>query len=523
MLHPSDRGLLDRIITLVRDRLFKVALAVICSTELLAQQAPKNKCERLQSLQLRNTIITAVAVVPEAQFALPTSATSNKPSLDLPSYCRVTATIRPTPNSDIGIELWMPTSQWNEKVLGTGNVNWCGGVNQLQMALGLREHYAVVGTDRGHKSCAVDGSFALNPDKMADFGYRAVHEMTVAGKQLVANYYAIAPKHSYFSGGSSGGGEALMEAQRYPEDYDGIVAGAPTNYWTHLMAASLWNAQIARVLSRAKLNVLHDAVVRACDSPDAIGLLDDPRQCQVDPASLLCSDNRDSPDCLTQTEVDAAKQIYAGPTNPHTGELIYPGLERGSELGWPVNGPLGIHVDYFRNVVHGDPNWDWHTFDLERDVALGDEKGQRSLNAVDVDLSRFVARGGKLILWHGWSDPLLAPRNTINYYEGVSAKIGRRTQDSIRLFMIPRIGHNGGGRGTDQFNTLAALDRWVESNLAPDRITAQHVTGIVGAGPGTGVTMERPLCAYPQVARWKGSGSANDAANFECAAVRGQR
>jgi feruloyl esterase len=336
--------------------------------------------------------------------------------------------------------------------------------------------------------------------------------MTLKGKEIVAAFYGSSPTHSYFIGGSSGGGQALMEVQRYPDDYDGVVAGAPTNYWTHAKAAGLWNAQLASVLSRPKLTLLHGAVLAACDSIDAIGFLDDPRQCRFNPETLLCPGD-DSPQCLTQTQVEAAKKIYSGPANPRTGETIYPGLEPGSELGWPVNGPNRLFSAYFQYVVHQDPNWNWRNFDLDHDVALADQKGETALNAIDPDLRRFTARGGKLILTHGWSDASLAPQNTIRYYESVGAKLGERSQDFVRLFMVPRMGHGVGG--TDQFNALAALERWVEEGVAPDRILAQQVGNIAGAS--TGVTMERPLCPYPQVARWKGKGSRNDAANFDCA------
>jgi len=409
----------------------------------------------------------------------------------------------------------MPLAEWNEKFLGTGNVNWCGGVNQLQMALGLRGHYATAGTDRGHNSCDVDSSFSARSDKLANFGFRAVHEMTVMAKALVMAYYVRPPKRSYFTGGSSGGGEALMEVQRYPEDYDGAVAGAPTNNWTRLMAASVFNSQTASVFSRDKLRVLHEAVLAACDSPDQIGLLDDPRQCRFEPEALLCPSNSDSPKCLTQTQVDAARKVYTGPTDPRTGVALYPGLERGSELEWPIRNPNQNHLDYFRYVVHENPKWDWQTFDLSRDVAIADKKGEEALNAVDPDLTRFANRGGKLILFHGWEDAALAPRNTVNYFESVSATMGKQASDFIRLFMVPRMSHFA-GRGTHQFNALAALERWVEAGIAPEKVMAQHVTGIVGLN-GTGVTMERPLCPYPQIALWNRTGSRNDAVNFECA------
>jgi feruloyl esterase len=492
------------------------SLIAFCAISSIAQTKDSSLCTGLESLELPNAKVTGAAIVPAASFPLRAGVDDNASSLDLPAYCRVTVTIKPKTDSDIGVEVWLPVAEWNEKLLGTGNVNWCGGgINRLQMALGLREHYATAGTDRGHQSCTPDSSFAARPDKLAEFGYLAVHEMTAKAKALTAAYYAMAPKHSYFTGGSSGGGEALMEVQRYPEDYDGVVAGAPTNNWTHLMATSIWNAQIAGVLTRDKLSLLHQAVLAACDSPDAIGLLDDPRQCGFEPEALRCPTGEDSPKCLTQSQIEAVKKIYKGPADPRTGAAIYPGLECGSELGWPLRSPNQNHVDYFRYVVHADPKWDWHAFDLSRDVALADQKGQHALNAVDPDLRRFAQRGGKLILFHGWEDSALAPRNTVNYYESVSATMGKQTRDAIRLFMVPRMSHFA-GRGTHQFNALAALERWVEAGIPPDRITAQRVTGIVGL-PGTGVITERPLCPYPEVARWKGSGSRNDAANFECA------
>jgi feruloyl esterase len=386
-----------------------VAILVSCGISALAQAKDPTLCQVLQSLRLPNTTVTAAAVVVAGPYALPGNSCGNTPTVDLPAYCRVMATIKPTVDSDIGIEIWMPVAEWNGKMLGTGNVNWCGGVNPLALALGLREHYAAAGTDRGHKSCHVDASFAARPEKLAEFGYRAVHEMTLKANALVAAYYGTAARHSYFSGGSSGGGEALMEAQRYPEDYEGIVAGAPTDNFTRLMAARLWNAQVASVL-RGKRFLLRDAVIPACDSPDAIGLLDDPRQCNFDPEALLCPGAEDSLKCLTRPQVEAAKNIYRGPTNPRTGAAIYPGLERGSEDGWAfILGPGENPLEYFRYLVHEDPNWDWHGFDLDRDVVLADQKGEEALNAIDPDLQRFADRGGKLILSHGWGDPTVAP------------------------------------------------------------------------------------------------------------------
>lgn len=475
-----------------------------------AQTRPPEACERLQSLPLPHGTVSAASMFAVTSYDLPGSSPEAPASIALPASCRIVATIRPTPGSDIQIEVWMPDAQWNGKLLGTGNVNWCGAVNPLAIALGLREHYATAGTDRGTRICATDDQareymrLAEDPERLVDFGHRAVHEMTVSAKLLVAAFYGTAPTRSYFVGGSSGGGQALMEAQRYPEDYDGIVAGAPTHDYTHFIAAGVWNnAQVAGVLPRPKRLLLNDAVLEACDSPEQIGLLEDPRQCRFDPESLLCP-GEDTPECLTRAQVDAARRIYAGPTNPRTGEVIYPGLERGSERYWPGNN----WQVYFQYLVHKDSTWTFQRFDLDSDVVLGDQVGEVALNAVDPDLRPFVTRGGKLILHHGWADAVLAPQRTIGYYESVVAMIGDRSDDSIRLFMIPRVSH-GSGPGTDQYNMLPALERWVEEGVAPDRVLAQHVTG-------NRITMERPLCPYPQLARWKGSGSKNDAGNFEC-------
>ena len=498
-----------------------IGLTITCGVSILAQTPDPKSCERLKSLALANTTISAAETVPAGPFTLTRRGANSAASLDLPAYCRVAATIKPTADSDIEIVLWMPVSEWNRKLLAIGNGGWAGGINTLSLAFGLREHYATVSTDRGHNGSSA--SFALgHPEKLTDFAYRAVHEMTLQTKAIIAVYYGNAPKYSYFTGCSSGGDQGLREAQRYPEDYDGVVAGAPGNYWTHLMATGLWIAQAtlkdkASFLPPAKLRLLNRAVLAACDSLDGIndGLLDDPRRCRFDPATLLCPSGEDSPTCLTGPQVEAIKKIYAGPTSPRTRAVIYPGLEPGSEPGWAMIAggpePFQIHYDHYRYIVHEDSTWDWHTFDLDRDVALADQKDHGTLNAIEPDLQRFESRGGKIILYHGWSDPFLAPGNTINYYESVATAMGKATTGFIRLFLVPGMEHCRGGPGPNQFNALAAVERWVEAGIAPDRIIAQHVTE-------SRVDLERPLCPYPQVARWRGIGSTNDASNFACVA-----
>ena len=495
MIHASHVGLLG------------VALTIACPA-FAAQTLKVNACSRLQSAAIPDVTVAAAELVPRGRYTLPDASNEGTAAIDLPEYCRVTAMAKPTPDSAIEIEVWIPTIDWNGKLLGTGNVNFCGGVNSLQMALGLREHYATAGTDRGHKGCGPEPTLAP-PARMEDFGFRAVHLMTTTAKTLTSTYYERRAAHAYFVGGSSGGGEALMEAQRYPEDYDGIVAGAPTNNWVRAMAAGLWSAQVATALTRPKIQLLNRAVLAACDSIDQIGALDDPRQCTYDPEALRCPTNDDADSCFTAPQVEAAKKLYAGPRDAQTGSPIYAGFERGSELGWPVDGPNGNWETYFGLLVHEDATWDWHGFDLSRDLSLAAQKHHSLLDAIDPNLQPFASRGGKLILYQGWNDSSLPPRNIINYYESVKTVMGSDADRVIRLFMMPRVAH-GVGRGPDQLNALAALERWVEDGVAPDRILAQHVTG-------TYVTMERPLCPYPQVAQWKGAGSRNDAANFECA------
>jgi feruloyl esterase len=315
-----------------------------------------------------------------------------------------------------------------------------------------------------------------------------------------------------------------MSAQRYPEDFDGIVAGAPANNQTQLCA---WRIAVeakilqepASVVPPAKLALVNKTVLARCDALDGVqdGLLTDPHRCRFDPASLLCR-GADTNDCLTATQVEAVKMGYA-PARRKTGQLIYPGLLPGSELGWAMltaanPEPGVIDVGMFRYVAHEDPAWDWRTFDLDRDTSLIDMKAG-FIDAVNPDLSAFRARGGKLLIYHGWSDGgsggAISPENSVNYYSSVLARMGPRQEDWLRLFMVPGMAHCGGGPGPNQVNWMAAMERWRESGIAPARLIASRVSD-------NRVNMTRPLCPYPQVARYTGVGSTNDAANFVCQA-----
>lgn len=498
--------------------------AVLLATLMYGQTLQTASCESLSSLTLPNTSMTLAQTVPAEGFTLPTTGAATVPEFsNLPAFCRVAATLTPSSDSDIKIEVWLPASGWNGKLLAVGNGGWAGAISYGQLALALQEGYATASTDTGHTGG--NALFAIgHPEKVVDFAYRAVHEMAVKSKAIVTAFYDRGPRLSYWTGCSTGGRQGLMEAQRYPEDFDGIIAGAPANNQTQLCA---WRIAVetkiltepASVVPRAKIALLNRAVLSACDALDGVtdGLLTDPHQCHFDASTLLCRGG-DGDGCLTAPQVEAVKMGYA-PAKKKTGELIYPGLVPGGELGWAMltaanPEPGGIDVGMFRYVAHQDPAWDWRTFDLDRDTALVDEKAG-FIDAVNPDLSAFKARGGKLLIYHGWNDGgsggAISPENSVNYHASVLARMGPQQENWLRLFMVPGMAHCGGGPGPNQVNYVAALERWRESGIAPDQLTASRVTN-------NRVDMTRPLCPYPQVAQYRGAGSTNDAANFVCKA-----
>jgi feruloyl esterase len=439
---------------------------------------------------------------------------------NLPAFCRVAATLKPASDSDIKIEIWLPAAGWNGKFQAVGNGGWAGVISYSAMAQALEHGYATTSTDTGHVGAT--GSFALgHPEKLTDFGYRAVHEMTVKAKAIVAAFYGDAPKISYWNGCSTGGRQGLKEAQRFPGDYDAIIAGASANPRTHLSTWQIWLAQgilndPANHIPAAKYPVIHKAVLEACDATDGLkdGLLNDPTLCHFDPKVIACKEG-DAPTCLTGPQVEAVRRMYTSPKNPRTSQEIFPPVEPGSELGWSMllagPEPFSAATDQFRYVVFKDPGWDWRTLNFDSDVALADKIDNDTINAIDPNLKPFLARGGKLLMYHGWADPGVAPRASINYYKTAVDTLGgeAKTSDSIRLFMVPGMGHCGGGEGPNTFEMMTALEQWKEQGQTPVRIVAAHRT----AGK---VDRTRPLCAYPRVAKYKGAGSIDDAANFTC-------
>ncbi len=466
-----------------------------------------------ESLALSDTTITLAQSVPAGAFP------RGGPALKDIAFCRVAATLKPTGDSEIKIEVWMPASGWNGKFLGVGNGGWSGAISYPGMIQALKRGYATASTNTGHDGPGNDASFALgHPEKVIDFGYRAVHEMTVKGKAITAAFYGNGARLSYWNGCSSGGKQGLKEAQRFPRDYDGIIAGAPANYWTHLMAGDLWPALAtlkdpASYIPKEKYALIHQAVLDACDGLDGVkdGVLEDPRRCHFDPGILLCKD-ADTAVCLTAPQVEAARKIYAGPKNPHTGQQVFPGLAIGSELTWAALAggpdPFAIVDSHFKYLVFKNPNWDFRTLNFDTDVALADKLDNNTINATDPNLKEFISHGGKLLIYHGWNDQLIAPENSINYYQSVlSAKTG--TQDSVRLFMAPGMTHCSGGDGPSQFDSIGALEQWVEGAKPPDQIVASHA--IDGK-----VDRTRPLCPYPRTAKYRGTGSTDEASSFVC-------
>ena len=401
---------------------------------------------------------------------------------------------------------------WNGKYQAVGNGGWGGSINTMDMGAALQRGYATSSTDTGHTGGRA--SFAPgHPEKLIDFGYRAVHEMTVAAKSLIESYYGDAPKLSYFQGCSSGGRQALVEAQRFPQDYDGIIAGATTNNWTAMMFGRIWVAQAT--LSRPEdyiqpelYPVIHRAVLNAC--PSHAGVLDDPLSCRFDPKALACKPGQIA-DCLTPAQARAAERIYTPATNPRTGAVIFPPMERGSELVWKTlaGGPEPIQLadDYFRYVVFDDPKWDFRTLNFDSDVQRAMAIDGGTLSAMNADLRPFFAHGGKLLQYHGWTDQQVMPENSIHYFEAV----GDSADNSHRLYLVPGMNHCGGGDGPSHFDMLTAMEAWREKGVRPETIPASHITD-------GKVDRTRNLCAYPQVSRYNGRGSENDAASYTCVA-----
>lgn len=504
------------------------ALQCLSLLMVLGSESQGATCESLERLSLAKTTITMAQSVAAGAFSSPDDGRREAPPpadfTQLPAFCRVAATLGPSTDSDIKIEVWMPLDNWNGKFQGVGNGGLAGyiiftsgsGGIERGMAEALKRGYATASTDTGHPGNTA-APFLGHPEKLVDFAYRAVHEMTVTAKAIIRAFYDTNPKLSYWNGCSLGGRQGLVEAQRFPNDYDGIIAGAPAisqtrlvTWSTHLGHAALKEPQY--MIPPSKYPMIHRAVMNACDAVDGMkdGLIDDPRRCRFDFKTIECKGG-DSASCLTTAQVETAQTITKPVMHPKTGETIYPGLALGTELGWGlrIGGPTPqfFGLEYFKYVFYKDPKWDWRTFDLEAAVAIADRVDYRMLDVADPDLKRFQQRGGKLLLYHGWSDANFSAPFTIDYYERMLAVASGG--EWARLFLAPGMGHCGGGEGPNVFDPMAALEQWVEHGHTPGPIIASHSTD-------GKVDRTRPLCPYPQIPKYRGAGSIDEAGSFTC-------
>ena len=505
-----------------------------------ASAAQASTCEDLAAKAIPGATITSAKAYAQGDgveigvFGIP-------PLPTMKAFCRVEATLKPTPRSNVKVEVWLPAAaEWNGRFMATGNGGYGGSLGQPRLAMrpALHRGYVTAGTDMGHSgdgSTGEDASWALNnPEVLADFGHRANHVTAEFAKAMILAYYGKVQQYAYFQGCSDGGREALMEAQRYPDDFDGIVAGAPANQWPRLMTSMAWSwkvahADAASMIPDAKLPIIQAAALADCDKLDGVadGVVEDPRLCKFDPAKIECKDG-DRPDCLTKAQVLALKALYAGPRGAD-GKQLFPGFPAGGEAtpnAWTlwISGEKAQHPNFarsfYRNMVYSDAAWDYPAdFDLGRALADSTAKVGGIVASDNPDMSAFQKSGGKLIMFHGWADAAISPYATIQYYDAVRAKMGVGKADGFsRLFMAPGVSHCLGGPGPNSFDMLEAISGWVEKGLAPDRVIATKYDNDYASllDMTATVVRTRPLCAYPKVAAWDGKGSTDTAESFVC-------
>jgi feruloyl esterase len=485
-----------------------VGLAVLRSLGLRGEP-----CSDLSKVSSERVTIQFASVVKSGDF----STTDGEPKLsDLPAFCRVIATLKPTADSKIGIEVWLPVESWNGKFLAVGSGGWGGSIAYGGMADALKRGYVTSATDDGHTGPSAD-FIVGHPEKFVDFAYRAEHEMTVEAKALIAAFYKRAARYSYWNGCSGGGREGLLQAYRYPDEFNGIIAGDPADMRRNAWALWLANHSFKDredYIPPAKYPMIHEAVLRACDAQDGLkdGLIQNPEACHFELKELLCKGG-DQATCLTAKQVRTAQTMISAPRNAN-GNVLFPRLEPGTELAWArlAGGPkpADLFLDQFRYVVYRDPNWDWRTFELDRDAAKA-AATNHNVDELNPDLTSFAKQGGKLLIYHGWADQQVAPGASIEFYSAATRLSNRSMPRAewIRLYMVPGMGHCSGGEGPNSFEKISVLEKWVEQGIAPGPIVASHKS----AGR---IDRTMPLCPYPQLARYSGTGNRNDAANFAC-------
>jgi Tannase and feruloyl esterase len=477
-------------------------------------------CESLATLALPDAHITTAETVAAGKFQ-PPAGRSNNVYTSLPEFCRVAATLTPSSDSDIKVEIWLPAAErWNGKLQAVGNGGWAGFVSYVSLAQAVAAGYAGASTDTGHVGNTA--AFAIgHPEKVVDIGYRAVHEMTVKAKAVVNAYYAAPAKLAIWNGCSFGGRQGITEAQRYPEDFDAIVAGAPAVNWMRLHGARMAINQRAHAsedsyITPDKYPAIHEAMLNACDTSDGVkdGVVEDPTRCRFDPKVLECK-GPDRPGCLTPGQVETARALYAPLKSAKTGATIFPSLLLpGSEPNWATLAgpdPVSTAFEAFQYVVFKDPTYDVRRFDVDVDLPAAMKMDAGVLDSGSTNLKPFFDRGGKLLMYHGWADPQVPAMNTVEYFDAVVKRSGRAAVGkSVELYMVPGMAHCAGGPGTDVFDKMGAIEQWVTRGAAPSQITAAHLTDGIAV-------RTRPLCPFGHVARYKGTGSIDEAASFECA------
>jgi len=507
-------------------RVLRCAVLVTASLATVPVSAQR-ACEDLALTRLSKTTITAATFIstPPDYYPPRTSGAFGTPAglkVSVP-FCRVVGYIEPVRGSHIGFEVWMPpVDNWNQRFLATGNPGFIGSISYGGLARILEQGYVAASTDTGHTDPGYDWAMG-QPEKIVDWGHRAVHETTVVAKRLMQTFYGKGPDYSYWNSCHNGGNQGLNEVQRYPGDFDGVIAGDPAYYVTRLQAGTeyiVWTSlkdgiEAPAYIPPAKYAVLNRAALDVCDARDGVvdGAIEVPARCDFDPGMIQCPGG-DAASCLTAAQVDTARRIYAG-AKFADGTPIYSGLEPGSELGWGIMAagpePLGISNGFFKYMVLEDPDWNFRSFDVEIHTHLAESKLGKALDAADPDLRPFRDHGGKLLLYQSWGETAVPPRSLIGYYDQVVEEMGgvSETEDFLRLFMVPGMGMCPGFSNPDNFNVLAALQEWVEKDVAPEQITAKYTDR-------GRVYRTRPVCPWPQAAIYKGSGSTDDAENFTC-------
>jgi feruloyl esterase len=502
-----------------------VRVLVVCVVLALSAHAQEGgnpvplSCDRLTAAQLTNATVTSASEVAAGGFTSPGAAS---PMSTLPAFCRVTITAKPTADSDIKVEVWLPATGWIGKFQAVGNGGWAGTIGYAALGAALTRGYAAASTDTGHSTPGASFSVG-HPEKVVDYAHRSLHEMAVHAKAIVAARYGRQASAALWNGCSTGGNQGLTLASMYPADFDAIIAGASPDprarlHGVRLLAHRTVHRSARSYIPPEKYPAIHKAVLEACDARDGAkdGVLESPRSCRFDPEVLQCKD-ADGPSCLTPEQVETAQAQYSDVKHPRTGRALYsPLLVAGSELNWGTLAgpqPFGNAVEAFKYLVARDPAWDPAGFNADTDVERMDSTAA-VLNTASPNLKPFFARGGKLLMYHGWNDQQVPASSSVNYFSRVVEAVGKdAVGKSIQLYMVPGMNHCQGGVGTDTFDKVAAIEQWMAQGRAPEQIVASH------AVDGK-VDRTRPLCPYPQVAVYKGSGSINEASNFSCRVQR---